>query len=344
MALNYLSMSEKLFNPHPSENWGKTTKNNHQRSKDSLDSLDSLGILLSQYLQKTHQEAEQGNIIDLARKLEGKIGSLREKLIQEGNSDEKIIKKIKEYPRVRRIKKQIIYREIPLVIKIAKGHKSKNKNVDMEDLIQAGIVGLVESINNWIKKSAKGEKTNLAGNYLEGKIRSEIRDKLSSYKLGRLQISKKLMLSKIPEYNQAKGKLSEKLGREPTLEEIAQELGWNERKIKRIISAILTQRGYISLDAPIEPSGISAKNIIPDPNAISVEETVILADLKEKLLKMMKEDLFTEKQKEVLEGILAGKRTTEIAEEMGVSSQVISTHKRNIIASIIKNSISKKIK
>ena len=68
----------------------------------------------------------------------------------------------------------------------------------MEDLTQEGNIGLVESINNWIEKRAKGEKTNLAINYLKERIKSKIRKKLSSYKLGRLQIPKKRMLSEIP--------------------------------------------------------------------------------------------------------------------------------------------------
>jgi len=60
------------------------------------------------------------------------------------------------------------------------------------------------------------------------------------------------LMDEISAYNKASQELFQKLGREPTVKEIAEKLGVSEKKIKRLQEVIF---GNISLDSEVGDDG-----------------------------------------------------------------------------------------
>ena len=96
--------------------------------------------------------------------------------------------------------------------------------------------------------------------------------------------------------NRIKQKLIQKLGREPTLDEIAKKMRMPAEKVRKLLN--LTQKP-VSLETPIgEGEETSLEDLIEDKTASSPEDAAVNADLSEQTRKVLSS--LTPKEEKVL--------------------------------------------
>ena len=165
-------------------------------------------------------------------------------------------------------REQMIRANLRLVVKIARDYEGLG--LPLLDLINEGNIGLMSAVERF--NPAKGAKLST---YAAWWIKQSMRRALANQsKTIRLPVH---MVDKIYNMRRASFRLHEVLGREPTDEEVATEIGVTTREVARMRAAYLRPA---SLDAPTgeDESGQLAE-IIRDENATSpydqlVEKTV----------------------------------------------------------------------
>ena len=129
---------------------------------------------------------------------------------------------------------QLIMRELPQVYYIARQlHERLPKQVPLEDLVHAGVIGLIEAVRSYNPSRAVPLKS-----YAKFRIRGAILDSLRELDWG-----SRLLRHKGRQMEEAISKLSKQLGRQPECDEIAAELGISTDEVyliaRRIDGAIL---------------------------------------------------------------------------------------------------------
>lgn len=121
---------------------------------------------------------------------------------------------------------EIIQMNYPLIVKIAKRY---GKTRNFEDLVQEGTFGLIEAINRYDPQ--RGEFSTCAYHW----IRREITKARREDRLIRIPV---YLYQLVPHYRRAHQTLVEKLHREPSFEEIRNEMGTTDRKLKKVLLCI----------------------------------------------------------------------------------------------------------
>ena len=128
--------------------------------------------------------------------------------------------------------------------------KFANRGVPLEDLVQVGLIGLINAVDRF--DPDRGTKfSTYATPTIVGEIRRHFRDKAWSMKVPR----------RLQELNQAASKaadeLSQRLGHTPTIQEIAADIGASEEET---LEAIELGNAYdtVSLDTKLSHEGESA--------------------------------------------------------------------------------------
>jgi len=178
--------------------------------------------------------------------------------------------------KVRGAKDEMIKANLKLVIAIAR--KYLNRGVEFLDLVQEGNIGLMRAVDKFEYK--RGYKF---GTYAFWWIRQAvIRAIHEQAQTIRLPVYVMEILNK---FHRASERLVQELGREPTADEIAQEIGMSPAKVRKILR--LTQKP-ISIETPINGNEESSlEDIVEDEMAISPEEAAIEADLAEQAQKVL---------------------------------------------------------
>ncbi len=159
-----------------------------------------------------------------------------------------------------------------------------NRGLDFSDLVQEGNLGLMKAVDNFDWRM--GYKFSTYAIYW---IRQAIsRALINKVRIIKIPVHLEMMLE---EYNKAQIKLLDDLGREPSREEIAQEMGIDIEKVKEL-ERVLSLK-IISLDTPLNPSDgercrtlsnvIKDKSIELEPQLTVPEEEVDKGLLKEKV-------------------------------------------------------------
>ena len=165
-------------------------------------------------------------------------------------SDSEADRLFREYARTKnpRTREQLIAMHHNLVRFLAS--KFANRGEPLEDLVQVGLIGLVNAVDRY--DAERGNKfSTYATPTVVGEIRRYFRDKAWSLKVPR----------RLQELNQAANKavdnLSVKLGRSPTIAELAAEIGATEEET---LEAIELGNAYdtVSLDTRMTAEGDSA--------------------------------------------------------------------------------------
>ncbi len=207
---------------------------------------------------------------------------------------------------------------LKLVLSILK--KFNKKDVNMDDLFQIGCVGLLKAIDNF-DFSHEVKFSTYAVPMILGEVKRYLRDNNS------IRVSRSV---KDLAYRslRAKEELTNKYGREATIEEIAKEI--NEKEID-VINSLEALRNPVSMFEPIYNDGgdiIYLFDQLEDKKDSynDWDSTIAL----KKALKSLK----PREKSILLDRFLIGKTQMEIAEEIGISQAQVSRLEKNAIDNV----------
>src|SRR5437660_2759804 len=174
----------------------------------------------------------------------------------------------------KRAREQMIKANLRLVVKIA--HDYEGLGLPLLDLINEGNIGLMKAVERF--DPAKGGKLSTYGAWW---IKQSIKRALANQsKTIRLPVH---LVDKISKMRRTAMKLQEVLGREPTDEELAEELGMTASRVAQLRTAAIRPA---SLDAPIgDEDSNNFSEVVQDENAATpyqeLEEKTVSAMLQE---------------------------------------------------------------
>ncbi len=216
-------------------------------------------------------------------------------------------------------KEELINGNLKLVLSILK--KYNNRTDNMDDLFQVGCIGLIKAIDNF-DLSHEVKFSTYAVPMILGEVRRYLRDS-SSVRIARStkDIAYKAM--------KVKEELTNKNGKEPTVAQIAQELGMKEFDVNH---AMESMKDTISMFEPIYNDGgdtIYLADQLEDKSDKVANDTRIA--LKEALSKLKEKEKYI-----ILERYLMGRTQLELASEIGISQAQISRLEKSGLESIKK--------
>src|SRR5260370_6063463 len=172
----------------------------------------------------------------------------------------------------------MIKANLRLVVKIA--HNYANLGFPLLDLISEGNIGLMKAVERF--DPAKGGKlSTYAACWIKESIKRALANKSKTI---RLPVH---LIDKIYRLNRASLQMSEELGREPTVEELAEEIGISSAKLSRLKTVAIRPA---SLDAPISDDDSTAfGEIVGDEEAQTPFELFRDKNMRDELSELLEE-------------------------------------------------------
>lgn len=209
-------------------------------------------------------------------------------------------------------KAEIIESNLPLIKSIVRRYK--NKQIEYDDLIQLGTLGLIKAINNFDATFGVRFST-YAVPMIAGEIKRFIRDD-GAIKVSRSVKAQAQKINKfIDEYRHRESK-------EPSVEELSKEFSIDNAEVIFVLESV---RYPLSIYAETEEEGLSlADKIVAKGTPEETIDKMLLRDLIAKLPPREK--------KIILLRYFRDKTQSEIAEELNVSQVQISRLEAKILA------------
>ncbi|MCI8806381.1 MAG: RNA polymerase sporulation sigma factor SigG [Clostridiales bacterium] len=205
-------------------------------------------------------------------------------------------------------KKEYIYGNLRLVLSVMKKFGNRGENPD--DLFQVGCIGLIKAINNF-DVSHNVKFSTYAVPMILGEIKRYLRDD------NPIRVSRSLRDIAYKAL-QAKEKLTHVNSKEPTVDEIAKEIGMDKSDVIFALDAI---QDPISLFEPVYHDGADAIFVMDQVSDDKNSENLWLENIS--LNEALKH--LAEREKYIINlRFFKGKTQMEVAEEIGISQAQVS--------------------
>ena len=294
------------------------------------DDVDLTGVEEEEMVDPVDLAAEY-NLDDPVRMYLKEIGQIR---LLSADEEVELAKRVSEGDQ--EAKNKLTEANLRLVVSIAK--KYSGRGLHILDLIQEGNTGLIRAVDkfDW----TKGNKfSTYATWWIRQAITRAIADQARTI---RVPVHMVEVINKATRCNR---KLVQELGREPTVEEIAAELGL---PVEKIIEANRTAADTLSLDTPVgDEEDTSIGSFVEDertPGPADATSNALLAEALKEIL-----DTLTEREADVLRmrfGMYDGRTHTleEVGQLFGVTRERIRQIENKAIRKLRHPSRAKKIK
>jgi RNA polymerase primary sigma factor len=295
---------------------------------------DIIELSLDSRLIPWHIVAEAGpksSLVEFGEVLESP--EFRDKLEAHHSEIDKHFEQVKE--RARRATDHMIQANLRLVISVAKGHIGRG--VPLADLIQEGNVGLMRAVQKF--EHRRGYKfSTYAIPWIWQAVNRAVNDQSRIVRLPGHVVDALAKLAR------ARNSLAQKLGHQPTEQELASEMGLPSKKIESLLDVISDVP--VSLETPVGEDGGQLGDFVADQTIPQPEEQSNAILLREELSKAL--ESLTPRERRIIElrfglGNEYSRTLAEVGTELGLTKERIRQIEREALAKLRRPSHSREL-